>query len=577
MIVLFIIIFLELINLKDDVIQSNFSKDKKIYDFISLNYSEKDRLPLRLLFNHTKHSRYYCYQVGQLITFPNNQYQLRCSQKDILNQNQLKNLNFTLNYIQDLIFKYIKINRNNDLIEIEQKNYSIDLFIQLYTVPFPEEMKSIGGTSSIVELFNDFRPKKTKIILPSSQIPFSMDYNFIRRDRFFLIIFHELVHCLGFNTFMFEKFLNRETGFPWGNSFPITKYINPKFPYKVFTLLQTPMAHKYSSKRFGISEFAPGIPMGIEMEQSGGNGTAGHHPEFRIYSNEVFVGYITNHPTYISDLVLSLIEDMGWYSVDFDLAEHLPWGNNESLGIKSLNKFPNSPPLDVFPEHYYVKDRNKEIGCSYDFQSIAKLSIINNSCPYDDNNYCNSSLFYNSKSLNYRGFEKTDYLPIYSSLYDSYCQDSKNSFNIKNSFINLMNFSNNSFCWNLELINKTKTSGCYESYCDQSNNFIEFIFNQHKFKCNFEGELINVNHSNVNIFICPSPLVFCNTIKLKEKKIFNFLRIPFPNDIIIDSTTYLNINYNYIYIILILMIILFFIYFYKFQKIKEESTFKQFI
>ena len=448
----------DLINLKNDVFDELSFSLKSISEINPVNYSENDRLPLRAHFEHIKDIKYYCLKINQTVSNPNFQYNITCTENDFLSDAQLYNLNFTLNYIESLLFNYIKINRFNLTNNFDGFFYSFDFLVKIYTIPFPEKLKSIGGASSIVEVYeNDFRPKISRIILPLLRIPNKIDYNNFMKDRFFLILFHEVVHCLGFASFMFKYFLNRETGLPWGDNFPLISYTNPKYPNKNFSILYTPMAQKYASQRFGINEFAPGIPMGIEMENNGDSGTVGHHPELRVYMNEVFVGIIVNHPMYISDLVLSLIEDMGWYSVDFSLAEHLPWGNHESLNTAPLMDFPNKPPLSIFPHNYLVTNQQKKVGCSYDFKSIGKISIESFTCP-NETNYCNSLSFYNSEFFPYKGVERVDFLPLYRSDNNSYCQNPINSFNVENSNIFSMNFSLNSYCLDFSLKKKTITT-----------------------------------------------------------------------------------------------------------------------
>lgn len=402
-----------------------------------------------------------------------------------------------------------------------------------------------------------------------------------------------MIHALGFSSQLFQNFLNRETGQRWGSSFPLTKYINPKYPHKEFTILQTPMAHKYASKRFGKKEFAPGIKMGIELEDGGSSGTKGHHPEKRVYHSEVFSGQIDHFPQYLSDLSLCLIEDMGWYSVNFSLAEELPYGNKE---LMENEKFPTDPPLSVFPKHY-LGNSETIFGCTYDYKSIGLNIPSQFTCP-DNIGYCSNLAFYNSEYLPFRGFDElSDYVPLYFSLSDLRCNsqtDEKYKY-VTYLLINFMNFSKESYCWNTKhKLSESLSPGCYFTRCSSHNDFVEFYIDEKIYRCNYENEKININHTLIEYFECPNPLTFCKTINLKNKKIENFERVPFPLDYkpphptesppSIFSTykqnNEKNINKYYYYVVgisLIFIIILIIIFFSLKTKNDESTTFQEII
>ena len=573
MIYLFLVYFINIdfdekrIDLRNDVYPFPSVPKKQLMNLQPFNYSEYDRLPLRVYLELQTNSSHYCSKSGDIVTIPLYNYQVYCSQSHVLTPEKFENVQIILKYISDIFLNYFKINRNPNPIMHGNLTLNYDLYVPFFIVPFPSELGTTAGFATVSEYFEDFRPKKGIIVMPPSNIPEKIDKNNIRKEEFFLILFHEMIHCLGFSGRWFKNFLNRETGLPWGDSLPYTTYINPRFPNKTFKILHTPMAKKYAVKRFGIKEFAPGVPMGIEIESDGGSGTEGSHPEMRVYMSELMGGDASYQPLYISDLVLCLIEDMGWYSVDFSLAEHLPWGNGLSLGQGPLTNFPNKPPLTHFPRHYLITDMERSYGCSYDYFSVGRPFIESFQCP-QETAYCKSMGFYNSEFFEFKGMISiADYVPYYIGFPSTSCYLPDNEKNFDYSSESKMKFDSGSYCWNFET-NSLKLAGCYKSVCSSKNDFVELYYGNQVYRCNNEGDIIFVNDSFVKSFICPSPKIFCNTIKLKEKKIENFERVSFP----IDAKNALLIWIIIIIIILLIIVVGFYLFYIKFIKLKEETT-----
>ena len=74
---------------------------------------------------------------------------------------------------------------------------------------------------------------------------------------------------------------------------------------------------------------------GVELEHFGGPGSAFSHWSKRVLNTEFMIAdsYGEN---YISNITLSLLEDTGWYSVNYETAQNIIWGKNR--GCDFLNK-----------------------------------------------------------------------------------------------------------------------------------------------------------------------------------------------------------------------------------------------
>ena len=87
-------------------------------------------------------------------------------------------------------------------------------------------------------------------------------------------------------------------------------------------LIVTPNVQREVRRHFGCDDLE-----GAELENQGGEGTALTHWEKRLFENEAMTGTYTQHPVF-SRITLALMEDTGWYKVNYAMAEDLDWGKN---------------------------------------------------------------------------------------------------------------------------------------------------------------------------------------------------------------------------------------------------------
>ena len=166
---------------------------------------------------------------------------------------------------------------------------------------------------------------------------------------------HEIGHALGFSPFYYNYYLDAY-GVPRGKSNVIRKF--QERGHEVLKLI-TPSAVRAARRHFGSM-----LVNGLELEDSGGKGTAQAHVEKRIYGNEIMTGWPSSLLGVASDILLSVFEDMGWYRVSKNYAESLHHGNGEGLQFaeRRCNKWPRT---------YFCSSMNAEIGCTADGRAKA--------------------------------------------------------------------------------------------------------------------------------------------------------------------------------------------------------------
>jgi leishmanolysin len=291
-------------------------------------------------------------------------------------------------------------------------SYTADLVIALTVRPFPVEGKVLAAAFPWTYSAKGGRPLIGGIYVNPAYVPDEVQNEKSFERFFFTVVFHEIMHVLGMTSGLWRSWIDKSTGKPYKQ--PTASYENPKYPGKKFELVTTPAIQKFILDRFGITEMMPGVPTGMEIEDGGGGGTAGSHPESRVYLSEVmcgiFVGYVT-----ISGLSLAILDDTGWYEVNYSLAEPHPWGSGASLGAAPLTSFLNTAPQIAYPKHYLCWEKDAKHHCNFDFLSKAYCSPVTDfKCPgvsSDDKKACVMRNFVNPMELPIRGSrEEFDFL-----------------------------------------------------------------------------------------------------------------------------------------------------------------------
>ncbi|XP_075886625.1 leishmanolysin-like peptidase isoform X2 [Nelusetta ayraudi] len=155
---------------------------------------------------------------------------------------------------------------------------------------------------------------------------------------------HEIIHALGFSAGLFAFYHDDEgrpltprfaSGLPafneslglyqWSEAVVrrVTRLWDVRGGHMIrhqVHVLVTPRVVEEARRHFGCP-----VLEGMELENQGGTGTELNHWEKRLLENEAMTGSHTQNRVF-SRLTLALMEDSGWYSADYRLAERLDWG-----------------------------------------------------------------------------------------------------------------------------------------------------------------------------------------------------------------------------------------------------------
>jgi hypothetical protein len=244
------------------------------------------------------------------------------------------------------------------------------------------------------------------------------------RTRFDTYV-HETMHVLGISgASMIQRWINPVTHAPYyqNGAAPFYSFVHPQYPGKTFLILNTPKISAFLTERWGVNCFFgnPAWPMGAEWEDSGGSGTAGAHLEDRVFFTEVMgpVNYgIRSH----SDVTLTLLEDTGWYDVNYTKAEFYGWGNWRSIGgatRQQFSMFPYGEPQLHWPAHYLMRtysEMNLDEGvCAPDLRATGRAAVLaTRNCGTRTDNECAYPGFYDAlDTRRYGSSPSLDYLLI---------------------------------------------------------------------------------------------------------------------------------------------------------------------
>ena len=408
-------------------------------------------------------------------------------------------LNLTINYISKLLIVYnVKqiylssetFSDSEDYIiksevnDIVSKTISTDLIL-IPKIFYIDENVDAAAYPIAASAINN-RPICGGILL-------GKHYNFTKTNAqpyLIMLLLHEITHVLGFSSSLFEFFQT----YP---SLIKTKTVNGLKR----TLFTGPNVIKQAKRHFNCDNIE-----GIELENQGGDGSAGSHWEARIMLGDYMIS--TDYPEIvISEISLALLEDSGWYNVNYYTGGLFRYG--KGLGCDFLNK----KCVYSSSDGYYTNFQREF--CLKKGASICSAGNIDRGICYITDYYSSISSEYRYfKSIYRGGFFYADYCPVSISFpsdnyyFYSRCDSKgKNMFNLsleygetygKNSICVLSSLKPNGYSEDT-----SKSPRCHEVIsCDSKSKTFILDIGDIQIKCNGNYEEIRVDGYSGSI-ICP--------------------------------------------------------------------------
>ena len=456
--------------------------------------------------------------------------QAKESLQNLINVSSINRITFEKNILDEFFQTCIKDNLLNGA--------DADLLIFIRPIKSSEKGNSYGFPKIIKYDENTGRPIIGTIIYNYDTIKESNEFNLQRLSIFFL---HEFTHILGFNkTILFNKGILHQTNLPDRI---------PPYAIKNKLIVNSSKVMNWAKKYFNCSELK-----GIEMEDQS---TIENNDKFNIHDTihwnpRILLGDYMIAETYypeqcISEFTLALLEDLGWYQVNYYTGGLMKFGKNK--GCQFLEQdcvYPKDPeevteifssfPNEFCDEYYEHKKRSEFGACSSGRQSMG---------------YCYGSLSENLAEIkrNYSadyGFGKTfvESCPITYEVYyipeipepEYYygnCKIGNGKYGKKLTALNKINndyryhdvsnilkeeYSNISFCAFSSVLKKNESilkgiirPSCYQMFC--SDKSLTIKIDKEYIVCPRYGGLIKVegNFTNYEGYLfCPDYYLICS-------------------------------------------------------------------
>jgi len=136
-------------------------------------------------------------------------------------------------------------------------------------------------------------------------------------EKNMMCIMHEITHSLGLTNSLFRSFLD-------ANGRKLSGHItSASLDGSTNTVLAIEPVRTRLREHFGCSNLA-----GLYIENGGGSGTAGSHPERRHFGFDFMTSGLS-YQMQVTDMTLAFLESTGWYVADYTYAEPFYFGKNQ--------------------------------------------------------------------------------------------------------------------------------------------------------------------------------------------------------------------------------------------------------
>lgn len=190
------------------------------------------------------------------------------------------------------------------------------------------------------------------------------------------IALHETMHVLGFSSFAFQNFRD-ENGNKQDPNDILKMYTKTHTSRdgteheQTFIMLTTRSLVERARKHFGCETL-----QGIDLEEFGSPGTVNSHWDKLILINELMIGSVSwfnpSETWSLSEFTLAVLEDSGWYHVNYSGADPMLWGKN--VGCELLQeRCENWKFADQF-DGYFCRDSREE-QCTFNLRGKGLCGI----------------------------------------------------------------------------------------------------------------------------------------------------------------------------------------------------------
>ena len=401
-----------------------------------------------------------------------------------------------VNYISSLLsVQHISLSLNNGNIrectdiygdDVKSSLYDYDLVLFPYIDDTFEDDVLAAAAACII--LNNYRPVGGIIGINSNILTNKKND---KNVYFEMLLLHELSHVLGFHPYFFEELnlMSKETI----NGYEYT-YINSE---KVL-------------EKAKIHFNCPNIK-GIQLEDQGGEGSAGSHWEARYMLGDYMIS--TDYPeVVISDITLALFEDLGFYKANYYTGGLFRFGKNQGCSFLEDKCIKNGEIN--YPNEFCAEVSKPLCGSSHLSRGnclIGKYTEeIDSRYRYFEDSYIGGYF----SSVNYCPVSQTssNYYDTIKYNYPGHCKYGERLYSSVEEVI-----GSNSLCFESSLVPRTKSispnlqSVCYEIECNKLKKEINIKIGSSKVVCPGERTTLTNIDGFTGSIECPEYNLVCSS------------------------------------------------------------------
>eukprot|EP01084_Bolivina_argentea_P107897 192866_1 len=319
---------------------------------------------------------------------------------------------------------------------------------------------------------------------------------------------HEVAHVLVMSPSLWSIFRDSN-----GDIIPLSSVIDQTDPMgDSLSYIISPKVRQLARDYFNCPTLA-----GLPLENNGGDGSALSHWDEKYARTEIMTAQLSTSLMYFSDFTVALMEDSGWYYVNYYYSEPFYWGKN--AGCELWNEKCVNPTTHISNFDQFFCHGTWDWGCSYDYAAPA-------ACHYGPYGYSLPTEFQYFSQSNYGGSQYADYCPFRNpdttnNDYESVCWDIRGNIFTPDNYTS-QNYAINSRCVDIidtgNAIYNQERGFCFEHQC-------------------FGYDSINKQWDGVSIKISPTQNINCTrtdqpgytTLTTKAVSSINGVDIKCPN------------------------------------------------
>eukprot|EP01083_Nonionella_stella_P112168 329613_1 len=267
------------------------------------------------------------------------------------------------------------------------------------------------------------------------------------------VTLHEMMHILAMSNTLFPYFYNWDSHTFHGVQNVI---LAPSTSGLDNTYIVTDKVKQISQTHFGCDTL-----IGAPLENTGSKGTIGSHWESKYLQSELMCGTMYSAVLYLSDFTLALMEDTGWYVMDYDYSDTFTWGYHEGCAFFTADCISKSTTNTNFDQYWCTETADD--GCSYDYSTVAQCMNQHSGVVPSQFKYYSDPSFAGPQSHDYCAFRTPDTHPMYTD-YEQICWDLRGNTYSPSEAYPTVRFGIDSRCVEVDDGN-AKSGHCFQHEC----------------------------------------------------------------------------------------------------------------